>query len=261
MDLLESANGFSGEQVRHPWETARLEVIRRLMARHVHLGDGAVVIDVGCGDAYVIGALAAMFPTAVFYGVDAAFTPALIADTQTRLSLSNLQLTASLDALSPRPSRPAALVLLMDVIEHVEEDVAFVQNLLGRDIVDGDTCVLVTVPAYQALFTAHDVFLRHYRRYSRQSLRRRLESSGLRVIDGGYFFLSLLPWRLLAVIKERIIGRFTAIASGLRRVPGRTGAAILSRALVADAVVGLGLGRAGIPIPGLSSYAVCRKSV
>ena len=76
MDLIEIADGSSSH--RHPWELARLWVLRRLMARHVPLTDGATIIDIGCGDAFVIGELAATFPRAQFIGVDAAFSDTVV---------------------------------------------------------------------------------------------------------------------------------------------------------------------------------------
>jgi len=260
MDLIEAPRGLSDPHVRHPWETARLEVVKRLIARHVRIPDGAVVVDIGCGDAWVAGSLASVFPAAEFYGVDSALTPETIAAVRRRLSMPNLHLCRNLDSLVPPPARPAALVLLMDVIEHVEDDEAFLKDLLSRDVVDRQTCVLVTVPAYESLFSAHDVFLRHFRRYTNRTLRRRLEHAGLRVIEGSYFFLSLLPLRMLQVLKERVFGRPQTKATDLMTTHGRASAAVITRALVADAAVSLGLTRVGITVPGLSTYAICRKS-
>lgn len=258
MDLVEAANSRAADGVRHPWETARLEVIKRLIAAHVQLTGGAVVVDIGCGDAFVAGALAETFPDSTFYGVDSALTTATIDAAEARAAGGNLHLFQSLDLV--QPSRPASLVLLMDVIEHVEDDGAFLEDLLARKIVDRGTWVLVTVPAYQWLFSAHDVFLRHYRRYSNRTLRRRLEGAGLQVVESSYFFLSLVPLRLLQVIKERIFGRPETSATDLMTSHGRASAALFARALVADASVALALRRAGITLPGLSNYAICRKS-
>ena len=260
MDLIEAPRGLSDPHVRHPWETARFEVVKRLIARHVQIREGAVVVDIGCGDAFVVGTLAAMFPAAEFYGVDSGLTPEAIGLVERRLSMRNLHLCQHLDALTPKPRRPAALVLLMDVLEHVEDDEAFLKDLLARDVVDPQTCVLITVPAYAWLISAHDVFLRHFRRYTNRTLRQRLEHAGLRVIEGSYFFLSLLPLRMLQVLKERLFGRPATTATDLMTARGRASAALLTRALVADARVGLGLTRVGITVPGLSTYAICRKS-
>jgi hypothetical protein len=260
MDLVESGGGPSDPGARHPWETARLEVVRRLIARHAPLRDGAVVIDIGCGDAFVVSTLAAAFPSAEFYGVDSQLTTHAADAIVRRMARPNLHLCHSLDAVTPGAGRAARLVLLMDVIEHVEQDGAFLDDLVARDIVDRETCVLVTVPAYPSLFSAHDVFLRHYRRYTARTLRRRLDASGLRVVEQGYFFLSLLPLRLLAVLKERLFGRPITAATAVMTTYGRVRSAALTRVLLADASAGMRLSRLGVTVPGLSAYAICRKS-
>ena len=258
MDLLE-ARGRTEHQVRHPWETARLAVVRGLIDRHVALEANSVVVDVGCGDAFVLGSLAAMFPSVQFHGVDSGLTPDVVAALTSHYSRPNLHLAQSLETISPRPERPAALVLLMDVIEHVEDDQVFVREIRSTDLVDRGTRWLVTVPAFQSLFSAHDVFLRHYRRYSRGSLSGALERAGLRVVESGYFFASLVPLRLLQVIKERIVGRPVTNATETMNYGGPA-AALLTRVLQVDAAVTLGLSRAGIPVPGLSVCAVCRSA-
>jgi hypothetical protein len=93
------------------------------------------------------------------------------------------------------------LVLMMDVIEHVEDDVAFVRAYV--DSMPRDAVVLVTVPAFQALWSGHDVFLEHKRRYTMAGLRRTLEKAGLEVTRCRYFFSALLP----AIAAMRLWGR------------------------------------------------------
>jgi trans-aconitate methyltransferase len=258
MDLVEAASHTADVGVRHPWETARLEVVKRLIATHAQLGNGSVVVDIGCGDAFVAGALAKLFPQSTFYGVDSGLTPDLIAEIRQRVGATNLHLSKSLDEVTAE--RSASLVLLMDVIEHIEDDAGFLADLLARRLIDRRSCLLVTVPAYQRLFSAHDIVLRHYRRYSNRSLRRRLEHAGLEVVESSYFFLSLLPLRALQVLKEQLFGRPPVVTSDLTIDHGRASSAFLSRALVADASVSLWLRRVGITLPGLSNYAICRKS-
>jgi hypothetical protein len=240
MDLVEAKERGFHDGVRHPWEMARVAVVSKLIRRHVRLGQDAIVADIGCGDAFVVEQLAAEYPGTLFYAID----------------------SASLDAIAPPLEKPVSLVLLMDVMEHIEDDTGFLASLLDRPDIGLHTKFLITVPAYQTLFCSHDVFLGHYRRYSRLLLRKRLEASGLRVIDIGYFFFTLLPVRLAQVIKERLFGlKPERISSGLVIWNGGpVRAAILREALVLDASVSLGLSRLGVRLAGLSSYAICAKS-
>jgi methyltransferase family protein len=261
MDLVEArARGFEAA-VRHPWETARFEVIDRLIRRHVILSSGSIVMDVGCGDTFVVESLAARYESAEFLAVDTAFTGELLEHYRARLKNRRIQIASSLDRMSP-PSKPLSLVLLMDVIEHIEDDTGFLHGLRARPYIDGNTRLLITVPAYQSLFSSHDTFLGHYRRYSNQSLRALVERSGFRVLDIGYFFGSLLPVRILQVIKERLFGSKTdQPTSGIVTWTGGNAAATLfSGALLLDARVSMAIARSGLRLPGLSNYAICVKS-
>ena len=262
MDLAEArARGFEAS-IRHPWETARIEVVGRLLRDRAAVGRQAVVLDIGCGDTFVVEQLAAEYQDATFYAVDTAFTEELVERYTTRLNNPRILLFESLDAIPPPITRPANLILLMDVIEHIEQDRAFLIDLCRRPFIGSNTHLFVTVPAYQGLFSSHDSFLGHYRRYSNDTLRRCLEASGLKVIDIGYFFSSLVPIRLVQVARERLLGmKPDKNSSGLVTWNGRETAASLMRdLLVLDARVSMLLTKLGLRLPGLSNYAICVKS-
>ncbi len=84
------------------------------------------------------------------------------------------------------------LYLLMDVLEHVEDD----QNLLVKslEIANPGSIVLITVPAFQSLWSNHDVFLEHFRRYKVKELIKIVESCDLRIIECHYLFSFLFPF-------------------------------------------------------------------
>jgi SAM-dependent methyltransferase len=95
----------------------------------------------------------------------------------------------------------ADIVLLMDVIEHIEDDVFFVKDI--ADKVKPGTSFLITVPAFQFLFSGHDSFLKHCRRYNISQLESCLEKAGLKVLKSRYYFGSLFPLiALLRIIKK-----------------------------------------------------------
>ena len=87
-------------------------------------------------------------------------------------------------------ARPSAdLVLLMDVLEHVAEDGALLRSYVRQ--VDCGTRFIVTVPAFSWLWSGHDVFLGHHRRYTLGQIRGVVESSGLVVEDTCYLYSAL----------------------------------------------------------------------
>jgi hypothetical protein len=83
------------------------------------------------------------------------------------------------------------LVLMMDVIEHVDDDVALIRAYTDR--MPQGAVLVVTVPAFQFLWSGHDVFLEHRRRYTLDGLRRSVTRAGMRVEDARYFFSALFP--------------------------------------------------------------------
>ncbi len=85
----------------------------------------------------------------------------------------------------------ANLVLMMDVIEHVDDDLALVQDYVNKS--SPGTRFVVSAPAFMWLWSGHDVFLGHYRRYRLKQLESVLVAAGLQVEHGFYFFGAVLP--------------------------------------------------------------------
>ena len=81
--------------------------------------------------------------------------------------------------------------LLTDVLEHVEEDKEFLANIVSQ--ADRDSAFIITVPALMSLWSGHDVYLRHFRRYTKNKLRQLVEESGLSVISVRYTYSTVFP--------------------------------------------------------------------
>jgi 2-polyprenyl-3-methyl-5-hydroxy-6-metoxy-1,4-benzoquinol methylase len=84
----------------------------------------------------------------------------------------------------------ADVVVMHDVLEHIEDDASAVAKL--AQLVAPGGRIVISVPAMQSLFGLHDERLGHYRRYSRRSLRRALAPS-FEIQRMRYFGLSLIP--------------------------------------------------------------------
>ncbi len=79
----------------------------------------------------------------------------------------------------PWPDGTFDLITCLDVIEHTPDDVVTLREL--RRVCKPGGWLLVTVPAYQALWSRHDEANHHFRRYGRGSLRSAAVSAGWRV--------------------------------------------------------------------------------
>jgi len=83
------------------------------------------------------------------------------------------------------------LVLMMDVLEHVDDDRGLVRDYATR--VPAGAHFLVTVPAFKFLWSGHDVFLEHKRRYRLDEIEQVLRDAGLEVVRGCYYFGLVFP--------------------------------------------------------------------
>lgn len=100
-------------------------------------------------------------------------------------------------------------VICLDVLEHIEDDRAFIK-LINKKLIKGGVC-LITVPAFMALWSSEDVEAGHFRRYKCEDLEKIAEAGGFDVIYINYFmsflYLPILLFRVglekLGIIKKR----------------------------------------------------------
>ena len=178
MDLIEVKNRKSEIEIRHPWELARLEIVDKLLQKAIRNDENFNVLDIGCGDIYLISKLSDIYPKVNFYAIDIAFTEEIILKLKNDAGRRKIFLFKSLNEANIHIKGKADLVLLLDVIEHIGNDIDFLNDLHKNTSITNDTKILITVPAYQGLFCSHDHFLGHYRRYTNKSLIRTITETG-----------------------------------------------------------------------------------
>ena len=94
------------------------------------------------------------------------------------------------------------LVLMMDVLEHVDDDVAILAEYSSK--VPREASFLITVPAFQFLWSAHDEFLEHRRRYTLPQLESVVHKADLSVERSAYYFAAVLPIAAAVRLAERL---------------------------------------------------------
>lgn len=264
MDLKESHLQAQYQAGRHPWELARQQVVARLMKQYLpaSLTQGKMtVLDMGCGDSWLIEQLSPLFPQADFGAVDIAFSPEQLAAYNQHFQNNSLPISAykQLEDWRLPEGKHVDLVLLLDVIEHIEEDISFLRYLLAAPQVGPETYFLITVPAFQQLFCEHDRFLEHYRRYDNEMLKRHTVKAGLYTREVGYFFSSLLLPRTLTVLKEKMIPPTPATGIGVWQ-GDEFSTNLFTQILVTDFEASQALAKVGIKLPGLSNFILCKAS-
>ena len=81
--------------------------------------------------------------------------------------------------------------LLLDVIEHVPDDLLVLSNVREALADQANTFVMVTVPAFRFLWSPWDDIEKHKRRYTRRGLASVLDRAGLKLVHSTYFFAPL----------------------------------------------------------------------
>lgn len=153
------------------------------------------------------------------------------------------------------PSGPFDLVTAFDVLEHVEDDVAFIRGLFER-LRPGGT-LLVSVPAWPLLYGPHDELLAHHRRYRPREARALVLGGGFTIRRAGGLFHSLLPVRVIQrlLLTPRALAEVPALHWAWPELPTR---AVLA-GLAVDNHLSVAASRVGLDLPGLTWWAVCDR--
>jgi SAM-dependent methyltransferase len=156
---------------RHWWYRGRRRVIRAELDK-LALAPGARVLDAGCGSGRTLLELAEY--ASELYGIEFDRDAAALARSR---GVAEVQV-GRVEEL-PWDDGFFDLITCLDVIEHTPDDRVALREL--RRVCKPEGRLLMTVPAYQALWSLHDVVNHHYRRYGRRTLYSAAVDSGWRV--------------------------------------------------------------------------------
>lgn len=188
---LDEAYGarYADLYARHWWWRAREEVVVAEVARIAREWGGGrrSMLDVGCGDGLI-------FPRLASFGDVEGVEP------DERLVTGGADRaihTVPFEEFAP--SKRYALILMLDVLEHLPDPEAALDRC--RALLEPDGRLLLTVPAFEVLWTTHDELNHHFTRYRRSTLGAVVGGAGLRLDRARYFF----HWVAAAKIGVRVL--------------------------------------------------------
>ena len=224
---------------RHWWYRARRQVIAELIRREVRPPSDSRILELGCGTGHNLAMLSG------FGHVDG-----LELDEEAR-ALSEKRLgreimSAPLPELAGVPDRGYDLIGAFDVIEHIADDRAALVSIAAKLKPTGK--FVMTVPAHQWMWSAHDVVNHHKRRYSKRGLKALIDGSPMKLERIGYFNSLLFP----AAVAQRAASRVRGAEDADVTLPPAPLNSALETIFAAERYL---VGRLPLP-PGLSLFAV-----
>jgi SAM-dependent methyltransferase len=229
---------------RHWWYRGRRTVLDGVIAG-LGLPKPARVLDAGCGSGRNMIEFSSL---GTVTGIELSETSVALAR---RREAGEIVSGSVLEM--PFPDDSFDLAVSLDVIEHLDDDLTALREL-RRTVAPGGA-LLVTVPAYQWLWSGHDEINHHHRRYTRRSLQRVAERAGWKQVRTTYFNSLLLPVAIMLRVLDRVNRAKTTESSLDLWIPPAPVNWLLERPLALEAAL---ISR-GARIPaGLSLLAVFR---
>lgn len=180
----------------HWWYRARRDILNDYIAREAKLPKDARILEIGCGTGHNLPMLAR-------HGQVEAIEIDAAANAIAAKRLGKPVGTAPLPELPGIERGAYDLIAVLDVVEHIKDDVAALRAM-GECLKPGGH-ILITVPAHAWMWSAHDLVNHHHRRYSKATLGAAISAAGLKHNGLRYFNSLLFP---LAAV-HRIVGKMT----------------------------------------------------
>jgi SAM-dependent methyltransferase len=183
-------------EASHWWFRSRRSILLTILRTRLPMG--ARLLDVGCGTGYFLEAAREHWEV---HGLD--FAEEAVEFCRRR-GLATVR-QASVQALAKLEGDSFDCVCFCDVIEHLDDDVGALDA--AKNLLRPEGVVLITVPAFEWLWSPRDDVHHHRRRYTRSSLIYSLEAAGLQPEFVTYFNSYLFPFAVVTRLFDRIFKR------------------------------------------------------
>lgn len=189
---------------RHWWWRAREEAILEVLRRRFGRDSARRILDVGCGDGLFFDRLEEFGDVEGVEPDAALVNPEGPHRARIRIAPFDIHFHAS---------APYSLVLMLDVLEHLNHPGEALRH--AHSLLASSGALLLTVPAFQILWTNHDTINHHRVRYRRRTLRPLLRQAGFTIQEERYWYQWTCPVKLAIRLYESILRPPPAVA----RVP------------------------------------------
>lgn len=179
---------------KHWWWRSRTELIVDRLREMRPASHRERILDIGCGDALFFDRLAE-------FGEVEGVEPCLDLISPSNPHRDRIYV-CPFDG-NFRPGKQYSLILMLDVLEHLENPVDALTRAL--DLLAADGLVIITVPAFMALWTKHDVLNHHLIRYTKRGFRAVARQAGLQTQEERYLYHWTYPVKIGVRLMESVV--------------------------------------------------------
>jgi len=178
----------------HWWWRARNEYIVETLRRYRPAAGWTTILDIGCGDGLFFGRLKEFGEVE---GVEP--SPELVSPGNA--DRNRIHICPFDEHFTP--GKQYSLILMLDVLEHLERPVAALRHALK--LLEPEGTLVATVPAFRVLWTDHDLVNHHQTRYTKKSFRAVANGTGLDIEEERYLYHWIFPVKLGLRLAEQAL--------------------------------------------------------
>jgi 2-polyprenyl-3-methyl-5-hydroxy-6-metoxy-1,4-benzoquinol methylase len=234
--------------LRHPWELARFDFFSGLLQSKNLIYNANKILDIGSGDAWFARKLLEK----------SNFNKEITCwDKEYKKLLAQPSTHTNIIYSYAQPLETFDLTLMLDVLEHVENDDDFLVKVVQTNV-NKNGRLLISVPIKPFLYGSHDKMLKHYRRYTPAKIKQTIAKANLDIILYGSIFTSLFFYRIV----EKFIGNIknNNVVTELKDFNGgKYKVEAIRRFLNIDANINYWASKIRVDFLGLSWWAICKK--
>jgi SAM-dependent methyltransferase len=171
------------------WEIGRRALVKSLLKRYDRGGPRHQILEIGCGGGALIQDLR---PYGSAAGID-------VGEPAVRNCYNRGLNTVALgDAMAlPFQDELFDVVIAVDVLEHVKDDMRVLDEIYR--VSKPSATIILTVPAFNFLWSRRDIQCHHYRRYRLEEVRTKVLGRGFRILKSTYINMPLFIPLLMMV--------------------------------------------------------------
>lgn len=183
----------------HWWFSGRRTILQQTL-RSLQLPKNSQILEIGCGTG---GNLQMLSQFGTVSGIEINDDAREIASKKTNYAY-DIKAGHCPDNI-PFTNQRFDLICLFDVLEHIEDETETL--IIIKNLLNTNGKIILTLPAYKWLWSPHDEFLHHKRRYSLKMLHDKITTARLVPEKISYFNTILFPLAAIIKLKDNLFSK------------------------------------------------------